>query len=80
MSMLVIDRELPDETTATSTTAATTMDSDGVAVLNAINAEGDGDEDYDPEDTGFIEDNIDLMDAADNLLLTEANADGSTCR
>ena len=31
------------------------------------------------EDAGFIEDNIDLMDAADDILLTEANADTSAC-
>ena len=62
-----------------STTAATIMDSDGVVVLSAINAEGDDDEDYDPKDAGFIEDNIDLMDTADDLLLTEANDDKSTC-
>ena len=32
------------------------------------------------EDAGFIEDKIDLMDTADDLLLTEANADRYTCR
>ena len=31
------------------------------------------------EDAGFTEDNIDLMDAADDILLTEANADTSAC-
>ena len=65
-----------------STTAATIMDSDGVVVLSAINAEDDDDKDYDydHENAGFIEDNIDLMDTADDLLLTEANADRYTCR
>ena len=78
MSMLGVDQELADETTATSTAAATIMDSDGVVVLSAINAEGDDDEDYDHENAGFIEVNIDLMDTADDLLLTEANPDRST--
>ena len=80
MSMSGIDRELADETTATLTTATTVIYSDRVVVVSAINAEGDDAQDYNPEDAGFIEDNIDLMDTADNLLLTKANADRSTGR